>query len=43
MKRASVTNIIAVLLSLYVGRCTADLPPPPDPFVVCASLLPEAP
>lgn len=37
MKRASVTNIIAVLSALYFGRCTADLPPPPDPLVICSS------
>lgn len=37
MKRASVSNVLAVIAALYLGRCTADLPPPPDPFVFCAS------
>lgn len=36
MKRVAWSNILAVVAALYFGRCTADLPPPPDPFVLCA-------
>lgn len=44
MRRVNPSNVIAVLLSLLVGRCTADLPPPPDPFVLCAHVPnPEGP
>lgn len=42
-RRARVTNILAVVVALYVGRCTADLPAMPDPLVLCTSLSPEVP
>lgn len=29
MSRASFTNIVAVIAALLLGRCSADLPPPP--------------
>lgn len=38
MKRASVTNIVAVIAALYFGRCTAYLPESPESFVLCSEV-----